>query len=151
MNKSPASPASLGPDSATAALRALGAKLTTPRRVVLHVLQVAPAPLTHRQVLDAASGMACADRVTVYRVLDWLVNAGLAHKAADSDGVFRFSADRAPGTHDRHVHFRCTGCGSVFCLKDAPPQAPRLPKGFRLASFSLDISGQCAQCAGGLQ
>lgn len=138
-----ATPAELTP--VVAALRAVGAKVTAPRTQVLRVLRAAPAPLSHREVLERIDG-AAIDRVTVYRVLDWLVECGLAGKAADGHGVFRFAA-RESGAHDTHVHFRCTRCGGLFCLKDAPPPRPRLPRGFRLSSMSVDIQGECARCA----
>jgi hypothetical protein len=72
------------------------------------------------------------DRVTLYRILDSLVACGLALKAVDTRGVFRFSAAGAQRQHADHIHFRCTGCGGVFCLKAEPPPPPKLPRGFRL-------------------
>jgi Fur family ferric uptake transcriptional regulator len=136
-------------DPAIAALRGVGAKVTSARVRVLQQLRAAPGPLTHRELLDAVqmSGGMPVDRVTVYRVLDWLVEQQLAQKAADQHGVFRFAAAQGAGTHDTHVHFRCATCGGVFCLKDAPPPRPRLPKGFRLTRMDVDIQGECARCA----
>jgi Fur family ferric uptake transcriptional regulator len=132
-------------------LRAVGAKITAARVRVLQQLRVAPAPMTHRELLDAVqdAGTVPVDRVTVYRVLDWLVEQGLANKAADRHGVFRFAALQGGGVHDSHVHFRCSACGGVYCLKDAPPPRPRLPRGFRLQQVSVDIQGICARCAQG--
>lgn len=134
--------------AAAGALRAVGAKLTTPRRMVLGLLRMAPAPQTHRDVLESLRALHLAeiDRVTVYRVLDWLVEQGLAHKAADGQGIFRFSQAQPGVVHESHVHFRCTCCGGVFCLKDAPPQRPKLPKGFRLGGMTVDIRGECSKC-----
>ena len=55
------------------------------------------------------------DRVTLYRVLEWLVDNGLAHRVTDAQRVFRFSAadDTAKG-HASHAHFRCEVCARVF-------------------------------------
>jgi Fur family ferric uptake transcriptional regulator len=44
------------------------------------------------------------------------------------------------------VHFRCTDCGGVFCLKAEPPPPPRLPRGFRLQQVEFDLRGLCAGC-----
>lgn len=131
-------------------LKAIGARVTAPRVQVLDALRGATTPLTHRELLDAvqAAGGLPVDRVTVYRVLDWLVEQGLAAKAADAQGVFRFASAQGQGVHDSHVHFRCSRCGGVFCLKEAPPPRPRLPRGFLLERMSVDILGQCARCAG---
>ncbi len=72
---------------------------------------------------------------------------GLALKAVDPRGVFRFSAAGAQRRHADHIHFRCTGCGGVFCLKAEPPPPPKLPRGFRLNEVAYDVRGLCAGCS----
>ncbi len=131
-------------------IRATGARVTTSRVRVYALLQNAQGPLCHRDIEQRLSGEAlpALDRVTLYRVLDWLAQAGLAHKAADTRGVFRFSAATSDGEHLRHMHFRCTACGGVFCLEMSQPSLPELPQGFRLASAEFDIRGVCPDCAG---
>ena len=145
----PANASPLDLDAENDTLRSVGARLTAPRQRVLHVLRAAQTPLTHRDVVDrvSAEGGATIDRVTIYRVLDWLVSVGLASKASDAQRVFRFAVSVPDVRHERHVHFRCTGCGGVYCLKDAPPPVPRLPRGFRLTGMHIDIQGECARCA----
>jgi Fur family ferric uptake transcriptional regulator len=86
------------------------------------------------------------DRVTIYRVLDWLSDVDLAHKAADGLGVFRFSASNPDDEHAQHMHLRCTGCGGMFCLDIPPPPLPVLPRGFRFGGMALDIRGECPRC-----
>ncbi|MDP5007529.1 MAG: transcriptional repressor, partial [Glaciimonas sp.] len=64
------------------------------------------------------------DRVTLYRALDCLTDAGLAHKIAGDDRVFLYSAsaefagniDSLPRAQHQHGHFKCTRCAKVFCL-----------------------------------
>lgn len=130
--------------SATAdLLRAAGVRVTSGRVHVLEALAAAAQPLSHA---DLESLLPDADRVTLYRVLDALVACGLALKATDARGVFRFSASGAQREHGGHVHFRCTGCGGVFCLKAAPPPPPKLPRGFRLAEVDYAVRGTCADC-----
>lgn len=139
------------PDSEAAAIaaqiRAAGARATPARIRVLQILLNAPAALTHHDI-EQALGALALDRVTLYRVLDWLVEAGLAHKSTDARGVFRFSV-AAAGEHQAHTHFRCDFCGRVFCLDAPPPTPPRLPDGFSLLRIDLDLRGCCATCAGG--
>ena len=84
--------------------------------------------------------------MTLYRVLDWLVENGLAHRNTDASRVFRFSA-AAAGEHTTHVHFRCEECGGVFCLDAALPLAPVLPAGFTLSRMDFDLRGRCAGCS----
>ena len=126
-------------------IRSAGARATPARIRVLQILRTAPAALTHHDI-DLALGTPTLDRVTLYRVLDWLVEAGLAHKSTDARGVFRFSV-AAAGEHQAHTHFRCDACGRVFCLDAAPPPPPSLPDGFSLSRMDLDLRGCCADCA----
>ena len=131
-----------------AAIRAAGSRVTPARVRVLAMLRAAPSPQSHAEIEEGLAGEALPgiDRVTLYRVLDWLCEASLAHKAADARGVFRFSAAQPNVEHAGHVHFRCTGCGGVFCLKAPPPPPPALPRGFRLDGVALDIRGECPSC-----
>lgn len=135
--------------SSDALIRAAGVKVTRGRVRVLDVLQAARQPLCHGEIeaLLGGDGASALDRVTLYRILDSLVACGLALKATDTRGVFRFSAPSARREHTGHVHFRCTDCGAVFCLEAAPPPPPKLPRGFRLAAMELDVRGTCRACA----
>lgn len=130
------------------AIRAAGARVTPARVRVLAALRTAASPQSHAEIEEilAQEAHPAIDRVTLYRVLDWLCSAELAHKAADGRGVFRFSSAQPNVEHAGHVHFRCTGCGGVFCLKSPPPPVPELPRGFRLAAMALDIRGECPRC-----
>ena len=125
-------------------IRSVGARATPARIRVLRILRAAPAALTHHDIetsLDAPT----LDRVTLYRVLDWLAESGLAHKSTDARGVFRFSV-AAAGEHTAHAHFSCEACGRVFCLDAAPPAPPSLPTGFALSRMEIDLRGRCASC-----
>ncbi len=135
--------------SSDALIRAAGVKVTRGRVRVLDVLQAARQPLCHGEIeaLLGGDGASALDRVTLYRILDSLVACGLALKATDTRGVFRFSAPSARREHTGHVHFRCTDCGAVFCLEAAPPPPPKLPRGFRLAEVEFDVRGTCRACA----
>jgi len=139
---------SLSPGAASAAdrIRAVGARATPARIRVLELLSGAPVPLSHADI-EAALGDASLDRVTLYRVLDWLVAAGLAVKRADERRVWRFTLGGG-GAHGGHVHFRCDACGRVFCLSAPAPTPPAMPAGFTLARAELDLSGRCAECNG---
>lgn len=129
-------------------LRAAGVKVTRGRQRVLDALLSARQPLSHAELESALGGSAePMNRVTLYRILDSLVGCDLALKAVDTRGIYRFSAPGNHGRHASHVHFRCTDCGGVFCLRAEPPPAPRLPRGFRLSQLAFDLSGICAGCS----
>lgn len=138
-------------DAAQARLRQLGARVTQPRVAILACLIDAQAPLTHQEVIDRLPADGDVDRVTVYRVLDWLVDQGLAQKRAGNDRVFRFTlleheAARAE-VHRQHSHFHCTRCDRTFCLESAGKSvAPKVPSGFAVEHVELTVNGVCAEC-----
>lgn len=134
------------PVSPAERIRAAGARATPARIRVLELLSAAPLPLSHHDI-EAAWGAASLDRVTLYRVLDWLVASGLAIKRADERRVWRFTL-ASGGKHGGHAHFHCEGCSRVFCLDVPAPRPPVLPGGFTLSRAELDLSGRCAECNG---
>lgn len=143
-------------DQARHLVRGRHARVTAPRVRVLAELLAAGRPLTHHDVQRRVGGgerVDPVDRVTVYRVLDWLVEAGLAHRVAGPDRVFRFAAQDL--SHGAHGHFRCTHCGRMFCIAEAAGAGRLLrsilPAGFTGETIELTVSGRCAHCAASLE
>ncbi len=133
--------------SAEALIRERGERVTPARVQVLGVLLAAHQPLTHHEVERALNGRERVDRVTVYRVLEWLVGQGFAHRIAGDDRVWRYKAQADSASH---AHFKCNRCGAVFCLEDTrTAYALALPPGYRSQAVELTIRGLCAECAGG--
>ena len=62
------------------AIRRTGARVTVPRVQILAMLLAEGAALTHQQVETRVNKAHGIDRVTIYRVLEWLVRNGLAHR-----------------------------------------------------------------------
>jgi Fur family transcriptional regulator, ferric uptake regulator len=162
-------PATSAPDAealAEAQLRAKAVRITAARVKVLAALLNARCACSHQ---DMQESLAAMDRVTLYRALDCLTEAGLAHKIAGDDRVFRYSAGAehgeraagatqtplADGQQHQHGHFKCTRCAKVFCLEnaaDARLQATlqqlqnSLDGGFQCHEIELTIKGWCADC-----
>ncbi|MBP8163590.1 MAG: transcriptional repressor, partial [Propionivibrio sp.] len=67
----------LDPESVASQIRRCGARATPARIRVLQLLRSTPGALSHNQI-EQALGESALDRVTLYRVLDWLVESGLA-------------------------------------------------------------------------
>jgi Fur family ferric uptake transcriptional regulator len=128
----------------TSRLRATGARVTGARVAILDLLTRANRALSHREV-ELALESAHIDRVTVYRVLDWLTSEGLAHKIADDARVYRFSV--VGKRNDPHAHFKCRTCGNVFCLPAGSALDLKLPQGFHGEEIELSVKGVCADCA----
>jgi Fur family ferric uptake transcriptional regulator len=133
-------------EQAEVLIRGTGARVTAPRIEVLAALLAADRALTHQELeqrVDRGRGM---DRVTIYRVLEWLTGQELAHRIAGDDRTWRFNA-AGQGHDGEHAHFQCNACNTVLCLEDfSPSPAIRLPKGFRSQHVELTVRGLCAKC-----
>lgn len=146
MSPTPPSPAKRHYRQAETLIRGTGARLTRPRVEVLAALLAAEQALSHHELEERIDRSFDIDRVTIYRVLDWLTAQGLAHRIAGDDRVRRFNA--AGHAHEgAHAHFQCERCGTVLCL-DEFSAAPvvRLPRGFRPQHYELTVKGLCAGC-----
>jgi Fur family transcriptional regulator, ferric uptake regulator len=132
--------------AARSRIRLSGERLTAPRAAVLAVLMGSETALTHHEVETALRASLPVDRVTVYRVLDWLVELGLAHRIPGEDRTWRFRANR-DASHGPHAHFTCSRCGKTVCLEEvsAPPRV-KLPRGFVPERIELTVQGRCAAC-----
>ncbi len=142
-------------DESRRLVRERRARVTVPRVRVLAELLSAGRALAHQEVqrlVEASPDSEHIDRVTLYRVLEWLVEVGLAHRVAGPDRVFRFSAQREPV--GAHGHFRCTRCERMFCMSESAGigrlVGSILPAGFSSETIELTVSGRCAACAADL-
>ncbi len=135
---------------AEATLRATGERVTDPRVTVLSTLLACDHAVSHLDIAATIAKHHAIDRVTVYRVLDWLVSVGIAHRIAGDDRVWRFmmsNPDAKKTTNHAHAHFTCNTCGQTFCLNKVQPKMNlKLPTGFRTTEVDLKIRGLCAEC-----
>ena len=126
-----------------------GVRTTRARIDVLSVLLAAGQALTHHEVEGRLKKGHDVDRVTLYRVLEWLTEQGIAHKLSGDDRVWRFSVSgRAHAATGAHAHFQCSDCGKVICLDEARMPAISLPRGFRRREVEVTVKGSCDACAG---
>jgi Fur family transcriptional regulator, ferric uptake regulator len=135
---------------AEAAIRKTSDRLTQPRVAVLACLMSQDHAASHFDIAQALAKHHPIDRVTVYRVLEWLVDVGIAHRIAGDDRVWRFMVnepDAKVATHHQHAHFTCVTCGQTFCLDDVPTTLNfQLPPGFQTRDVDLKFRGHCAHC-----
>jgi len=121
-------------------------RVTPARCKVLAILLNAEQALSHQEVDERLGKNITMDRVTLYRVLEWLVSAGLAHRVCGDDRVWRFGFARQDA-HHQHAHFNCSSCGQVFCLNEVSTTiAVSLPAGFQSREVDLTIKGVCEHC-----
>ena len=131
---------------AQARIRAAGERVTGPRCAVLAALLDAESALTHHEIKATLARGEPVDRVTVYRVLDWLVALGLAHRIPGDDRAWRFHASRGASAGP-HAHFTCSRCGRTVCLEDvAVPADLSVPHGFVPHGVEVTVKGLCAAC-----
>jgi Fur family transcriptional regulator, ferric uptake regulator len=134
-------------DAAESMIRASGARVTRARVEVLATLLDAERALSHREVESRIRRSPGIDRVTIYRVLDWLSREGLAHRIAGPDRSWRYNAAEDAHSH-AHAHFQCGRCGTVVCLDDSEePVHVNVPAGFVSHAVLLTVKGHCATCA----
>ena len=131
-------------DKAVQLIKECGASATAARVQVLQLLLATNTTASHQALMQAATNEAQPlDKVTLYRVLDWLVAQGLAHSVTGQDRVRRFGVAHV---HHGHAHFECDACGRLFCLADCPSTQPRTPPGFEARHIDVTVHGRCAEC-----
>ena len=128
-------------------LKALGMRLTGPRRMVVRARRK---PLGAYQIRDqvlAAGGK--IDVVSVYRILAGLVEAGLAHRIGSVDGYLACSGVHS-GDHQTE-HLICKVCG---CVEEIPIPQTALSEigvsgsrlGFQGQATRVEVLGVCSHC-----
>ena len=125
-----------------------GGRNTEARRNVLACLIAAARALSHAEIETQLQSTEL-DRVTLYRVLEWLVEQGLAHRVSGLSGfdrAMRF-AFSPPEQRNAHAHFQCVRCGTTMCLDEVSVPPLKVPGGIELQGFELAAFGYCAKCA----
>lgn len=128
-------------------LASTGARKTLARETVLSILLDTTRALTHQEIVDMArKKKLSADRVTIYRVLNWLVGQHLAHKITLTEGIARYNAIQNEA--QSHAHFHCTRCGRIICLEELNIGfISALPQGFQFGNAEITIEGRCPHCS----
>jgi Fur family ferric uptake transcriptional regulator len=122
-----------------------GLRVTVQRMTVLRTLASARRPLSHGEVTDRLAD-ADLDRVTVYRNLVALTEAGILVRTSLGDQVWRFELPRSDeSAHGVHPHFVCTDCGTVKCLDEGTVTLHG--EAARAAVTEVQLRGRCSLCA----
>jgi Fur family transcriptional regulator, ferric uptake regulator len=122
----------------------------TPHRLkVLEIIGSSPSPLSHREIFMSLRDSHPIDRVTIYRILDLLVEKKLVVRISSGDRSFRYGLVSAVD-HSQHPHFYCNSCGFMGCLDqkvscmDLGPILASLPGLVNRVEVRLD--GICNNC-----
>ena len=121
---------------------------TPSKTAILDLITHSKVALSHTEI-QKLTGDLC-DRVTIYRILDRLVNEDLIHKIAIPDGTVKYASchhhHEEHHTHN-HVHFSCEQCLTVTCLDSIEPQY-KIPESYFVKQVNFTLSGLCPNCRG---
>lgn len=89
--------------------------VTDNRIRVLEVVGNNSFPLSAKDIFNTLERSSSINRVTVYRILDLLVDHGVVERISTGGRAFYYGL--APNNHHApHPHFYCTNCGQMDCL-----------------------------------
>lgn len=118
---------------------------TIAKTSIINLLNHSEIALSHAEIQTHLAGL--CDRVTIYRVLDRLIEENLVHRILNPDGGVKFASCHSCETvHDHsHVHFSCEKCHEVTCLEDVMPVF-KMPTSYQIKEVNFTVSGVCPQC-----
>ncbi len=136
---------------ANSLLSDLPGRRTRGRTHILAALIDVRRALSHAEIEAQLPPDVALDRVTLYRILDWLVEHGLVHRVLGADRAVRFAfngnTNGVQPDAEMHAHFQCDTCARVVCLEALPTHLPTLNNGFLARKADVLVHGQCDQCA----
>ena len=132
-------------------LRPAGGRRSSKRDVIVNVFLRQDGHLTADQLVELIRREdERISRATIYRTLQWMVDAGIARRVDFGEGHFRFEHSYR---HPRHFHLICKSCNQSFEFLSSDIEA-LLEEIARARSFSarqsvLQIYGTCEACRTG--
>jgi Fur family ferric uptake transcriptional regulator len=132
-------------------LRPAGSKRSSKRDFIVNVFLRQEGHLTADDLVDLIRREdQRISRATIYRTLQWMVDAGIARKVDFGEGRFRFEHSYR---HPRHFHLICKSCNRSFEFLSSDIEA-LLEEVARARNFTprqsvLQIHGTCEACRTG--
>ncbi|MHC4265545.1 MAG: Fur family transcriptional regulator [Planctomycetota bacterium] len=127
-------------------LKAVNLRQTGQRKAVLTTLMNSSKPLTQDQITDRL-GQKAPNKVTIYRVLEKLLDTGLVHKAFLRKRTWHYELSHNCSEKQCHPHFTCTDCGDTHCLTDVNlPMVTSPNNGFVFQRQQVRFEGICPKC-----
>jgi Fur family transcriptional regulator, ferric uptake regulator len=142
-------------------LRPAGSKRSSKRDLIVNVFLRQEGHLTADDLFDlirredpakpdAHVASQQISRATVYRTLQWMVEAGIARKVDFGEGRFRFEHSYR---HPRHFHLICKSCSRSFEFLSSDIEAlleeVAAARNFSARQSVLQIHGTCDSCRTG--
>jgi len=116
---------------------------------VLEVIGGNSSPLSAQDIFTTLRRTSSINRVTVYRILDTLVDKGLVERL--SAGGRSLVYGLAPNeNHPAHPHFHCRSCGALQCLQPGSLTVDLrgIERSFagEIQSVEVRVDGICKNC-----
>jgi Fur family ferric uptake transcriptional regulator len=132
-------------------LRPAGAKRSSKRDLILNVFLKQEGHLSADDLFDITRREdQRISRATVYRTLQWMVDAGIARKVDFGEGRFRFEHSYR---HPRHFHLICKTCNRSFEFLSSDIESlieeVAAARQFAPRQSVLQIHGTCEACRTG--
>ena len=120
---------------------------TTAKTAILNLISSSNVALSHIEIQNLINGL--CDRVTIYRILERLVNEDSIHKIATPDGTVKYAScnhshHENHSVHN-HIHFNCTKCLAVTCLDNVIPNFS-ISEDYIINEFNFTLTGLCPNC-----
>ena len=130
-------------------LRSAKLQASSNRVRVLEVIGNNGFPLSAGDIFRILERTSSINRVTVYRILDLLVDTGVIERISTGGRAFYYGM--APNDHhEPHPHFYCKRCGRMDCLSPGSlnVEAEPLWKTFpgRIDKVEVRVDGICRNC-----
>lgn len=126
-----------------------GVEPTPLRKAVFRFIGHKSRPVSAIEILETVRKQVTLNKVTVYRILDLLVEKRLVKRLYAGDRALRYGMGRS-ARHPEHAHFVCRQCGQMECLAagDFPLDTKALQARTRHTVEDVDIrfEGICASC-----
>jgi Fur family transcriptional regulator, ferric uptake regulator len=132
-------------------LRPAGSKRSSKRDLILNVFLRQEGHLSADDLVDMIRREdQRISRATVYRTLQWMVDAGIARKVDFGEGRFRFEHSYR---HPRHFHLICKSCNRSFEFLSSDIEAlveeVAAARNFSARQSVVQIYGTCEECRTG--
>ena len=132
-------------------LRPAGTKRSSKRDLIVHVFLRQEGHLSADDLVTISKREdPRISRATVYRTLQWMVDAGIARKVDFGEGRFRFEHSYR---HPRHFHLICKDCNRSYEFLSSDIEAlveeVATARGFQARQSVVQIYGTCDACRTG--
>lgn len=130
-------------------VESVGLEPTTNRIRVLEIIGNNRVPLTAADIFSTVERSQSINRVTVYRILDLLVDHKLVERLSAGGRAAHYGL--APNdNHAPHHHFFCTRCGRMDCLNpgsiDLSSDSFRKNFSGQIERIEIRVDGVCRKC-----